>query len=144
MPRHLDLADGDYQALGDFRFRLRQFLHFSEEAARSEGLEPHQHQLLLSIRSLCDPAGPTVGWLADHLLIRQHSVVGLIDRLEAKGLVERTRGGDNRRQVRVRLTAEGQRKLDRLSVAHRTELRTRGAELVETLRGIIEQLAETR
>jgi DNA-binding MarR family transcriptional regulator len=130
----------DYAALGEFRYRIRRFVHFSEEAARQEGLEPQQHQMLLAIRVLSETTDPTVGLLADHLLIQHHSAVGLIDRLEQRGLVERVRGAMDRRQVRVRLTPGGADKLARLSLSHRDELRSSGPRLVEALRALLERL----
>jgi len=134
------LSPEDYSALGEFRYRIRCFLHFSESAARAEGLEPQQHQLLLAVRSLEQPDGPTIGALADHLLIRHHSAVGLIDRMEERGLIERRRGTGDRRQVKVRLTAQGGAKLNRLSVIHREELRDSGPSLVAALSGVLGQL----
>ena len=86
------MTQADYRALSHFRFHIRRFLHFSEEAARAEGLEPQQHQMLLAIQALGGGEGPTIGELADHLVIRHHSAVGLVDRLTARGLVERFRG----------------------------------------------------
>jgi DNA-binding MarR family transcriptional regulator len=137
-----DLTDADYRSLGAFRYRIRRFLHFSEEAAKAEGLEPQQHQMLLAIRALKEPPStPTVGQLAEHLFIRHHSAVGMIDRLAERGLVERLRGEDDRRQVRVRLTASGWQKLRHLSRIHREELRQSGPDLVETLRRLLEQAA---
>jgi DNA-binding MarR family transcriptional regulator len=115
-------------------------VHFSETAARAEGLEPQQHQLMLAVRSLDGDEGPTVGELADYLLVRHHSAVGLIDRLAERGFVERARGADDRRHVRIRLTPEGERKLMRLSEAHRAELRESGPELVRALRELLRQL----
>jgi DNA-binding MarR family transcriptional regulator len=79
--------------------------------------------------------------LAGHLFIKHHSTVGLIDRLEERGLVERIRGSDDRRAVVVRLTPAGQRKLGALSVAHRDELGKSGPALVELLRGLLERLS---
>src|SRR5579871_225098 len=135
------LSPGDYSALGEFRYRIRRFLHFSEMAAREEGLEPQQHQLLLAVRSLEQAEElPTIGALADHLLIRHHSAVGLIDQMEERGLIERVRGTDDRRQVKVRLTPRGQEKLTRLSVIHREELRNSGPALVEALSGVLGHL----
>lgn len=134
------LSSDDYIALGEFRFRIRCFLHFSELAARQEGLEPQQHQLLLAVCSLQGADPPTIGHLADHLLIRHHSAVGLIDRMEERGLIQRVRGPSDRRQVRVRLTAQGQDKLQRLSVIHRDELRNSGPALVEALDELLRRL----
>lgn len=135
-----DLSPEDYAALGELRYRIRRFLHFSEAAAHQEGLEPQQHQLLLAVRALGDGEGPTIGMLADHLLVRHHSAVGLIDRLEQRGFVERVRCSDDRRQVRVRLTAEGDEKLRHLSMIHREELRGSGPSLVQALRTLLDRL----
>jgi DNA-binding MarR family transcriptional regulator len=132
-----DLSPSDYQALGAFRHHIQRFLHFSEAAAKSEGLEPQQHQMLLAIRAEEPPGGPTVGYLAERLLIRHHSAVGMIDRLEARRLVERVRGDGDRRQVRIHLTAEGKEKLKRLSSVHRAELRNSGPMLVEALAALL-------
>jgi DNA-binding MarR family transcriptional regulator len=132
-----DISESDYRALGEFRYQIRRFLHFSEEAARSRGLEPQQHQLLLAVRSL--PAGvkPAVGNIADRLQIRHHSTVELIDRLVSSGLVTRSRDDDDRRNVIVRLTPAGSRLIRELSVHHREELRTGGPDLVRSLEAII-------
>jgi len=124
--------------LSRFRYQIRRFLYFSEEAARAEGLEPQQHQMLLAIEASGEDGGPTVGYLAEQLFIRHHSAVGLLDRLEERGLVERTRGLEDRRQVRVRMTAAGSDKLNRLSRQHREELRKSAPELVEALRAVVE------
>jgi DNA-binding MarR family transcriptional regulator len=96
--------------------------------------------MMLSIRAAVEPEGPTIGALAEHLLIRHHSAVGLIDRLEEHGLVERVRGATDRRQVRVRLTREGEEKLKRLSAVHRAELRSTGPLLVEALHALLQGL----
>jgi len=139
VPESADLSSLDYLALGEFRYQIRRFLHFSEEAARLDGLEPQQHQMLLAVRVLGETAEPTVGLLAEHLLLRPHSAVGLVDRLEERGLVERSRGTADRRQVYVRLTPAGQEKLRRLSLSHSQELRSSGPSLVEALRALLER-----
>ncbi len=136
------LTHNDYVALGEIRFRIRRFLHFSETAAREEGLEPQQHQLLLAVRSLEGPNGPTIGDVAAHLFIRHHSAVGLVDRMEERGLIERVRGTGDRRQVKVCLTNRGAEKLERLTVTHRTELRNSGPALVDALGGLLHGLAK--
>jgi DNA-binding MarR family transcriptional regulator len=135
-----DLSLADYQALAAFRYQIRQFLHFSETAAKAEGLEPQQHQMLLAIRAWDEAEGPDVGKLASHLLIRHHSAVGLVDRLAAHGLVERTRGSEDRRHVRVRLTTVGEEKLARLASEHRAELRNSGPVLVAALAALLKDL----
>jgi DNA-binding MarR family transcriptional regulator len=134
------LSPADYRALSNFRYEIRRFLHFSEEAARAEGLEPQQHQMLLAIEGLDENGSPTISQLADHLIVRHHSAVGLVDRLEQRGLVERTRGGEDRRQVRVCLTKVGVDNLHRLTRIHREELRRSGPKLVKALRGVIDSV----
>ena len=130
------LSRADYGELSRFRFQIRRFLHFSEEAARAEGLEPQQHQMLLAMAGLEEE--PTVGRLAEQLLIRHHSAVELLDRLEQRGLVERARDAADRRQVRAAITEAGWEKLRRLAGQHRAELRRTGPALVEALRAVIE------
>jgi len=136
-------SPADYRALAAFRYQIRRFVHFSEAAARAEGLEPQQHQLLLAVRAWDGNAGPTIGNLAEHLLIQHHSAVGLVDRLAARRLVERSRGEEDRRQVRIRLTAAGAGTLRRLSTEHRAELRKTGPLLVAALGTLLEELATT-
>src|SRR2546421_20509 len=86
------LSDEDYTGLLEFRDSVRRFLHWSEQLALASGVTPAQHQLLLAIRG--HPSGPpTIGEVAGHLLLRHHSVVGLVDRAEQAGLVERRAGG---------------------------------------------------
>jgi DNA-binding MarR family transcriptional regulator len=136
-----DLRIADYRALGEFRHQIRRFLHFSEIAAREEGLEPQQHQIMLAIRAWDGDAAPTVGELADSMLLKHHSAVGLIDRLVERGMLERSRGEGDRRQVRVHLTPEGLDTLRRLSSAHREELRTSGPLLVNSLSALLNGLS---
>jgi DNA-binding MarR family transcriptional regulator len=142
LPSAGDLADADYRALADFRLQIRRFLHFSEEAARSEGLEPQQHQFLLTVRALSGSHGPTVGEIAAHLLIRHHSAVGLADRLVEHGLVERVRSESDRRQVRIQLTAQGENAVMRLSATHRAVLLDTGPLLVESLGALLRKRRE--
>ncbi|MFZ0089540.1 MAG: MarR family winged helix-turn-helix transcriptional regulator [Solirubrobacteraceae bacterium] len=115
-------TDEDYRRLLQFRDGLRRFVRWSEQQAAPAGLTPAQHQLLLAIRGHPDGRGPTIGDVADHLLLRHHSVVGLIDRAEAAGLVKRSQDLDNLSVVRLRLTAEGARRLETLSELHMEEL----------------------
>ncbi len=136
------MTDSDYRALAAFRYHIRRFLQFSEAAAKAQGIEPQQHQMLLSIKALQTEEGPTIGGLAAHLLIRHHSAVGLLDRLEKQGLVERLRQPGNRRQARVVLTPAGEDKLQRLSAEHRSELRNSGPLLVEALGALLRRLVQ--
>jgi DNA-binding MarR family transcriptional regulator len=119
----------DYETLAAFRYALRQFLRFSEEAAQRVGLTPQQHQALLAIKGFPGRDRLVIGELAERLQIRHHSAVGLVDRLVAQGLVERQAHPDDRRQVYVALTARGLALLEQLSAAHREELRRLAPEL---------------
>ena len=116
------LTDDQYRRLLDLRTGLRRFLHWSEAQAVLVGVTPSHHQLLLAVRGHHDRRGPAIGDLAQYLLLRHHSAVGLVDRAEKAGLVERVPDPDDARVVRVRLTAAGASVLARLSTAHLQEL----------------------
>jgi DNA-binding MarR family transcriptional regulator len=115
-------TDHDYQRLLELRTGLRQFLHWSEDQARGAGLTPGHHQLLLAVRGHPDRSGPTIGALADYLVLRHHSVVGLVDRAAAAGLVVRRADTERPGAVRVSLTPLGQERLQALSELHLEEL----------------------
>jgi DNA-binding MarR family transcriptional regulator len=122
-------ADGtitkeEFEAIAAFRYAIRRFLRFTETAARQEHITPQQHQLLLAIKGYPDREYARVSELAERLQMRQHSMVGLIDRTEAQGLVRREQSTTDRRQVYVHLTAAGEGVLYRLAMQHRRELRT--------------------
>lgn len=117
------VTDADYGEILAFRDQIRRFLHWSEAAARDAGLTPAQHQLLLAVRGHRGHTAPTIGDIAEHLQVRHHSAVGLIDRAEQAGLVERVPDTDDGRVVRVRLRRAGRRALDDLTVSHIAELR---------------------
>jgi DNA-binding MarR family transcriptional regulator len=116
-----ELSDSDYQRLLALRDGLRRFLRWSEQHALDAGVTPTQHQLLLAIRGH-EGGAPTIGEVAEHLLLRHHSVVGLVDRAELAGLVERRLDSDDHRIVRLGLTAAGNRRLAALAAAHLDEL----------------------
>ncbi|MGB8651604.1 MAG: helix-turn-helix domain-containing protein, partial [Mycobacteriales bacterium] len=97
-------TDEDYARLLAFRTRLREFDRWSRERAESQGLTSAQHQLLLAIRGHADKRGPTIGEVAQHLLVRHHTAVGLVDRAQALGLVERAGDDHDHRVVRLVLT----------------------------------------
>lgn len=116
------LTAGDFERLAEFRYALRRFLVFSEEAAKGSGLTAQQHQALLAIKGF-GRTPMTTGELANRLAIRHHSAVGLIDRLMAKSLVKRVPGSDDRRQVLLSLTRKSETLLAKLSEEHRRELK---------------------
>lgn len=124
----------EYEELASFRYALRQFLRFSEEAARAEGITPQQHQALLAIAGFPARDRMMISELAEHLQLRHHSAVELINRLEANGLVAREPDTVDRRRVLVSVTPKGDEVLTRLSLAHREELRRAGPQLNRLLR----------
>jgi DNA-binding MarR family transcriptional regulator len=133
----MDVTLRDYHDLAEFRFQLRRFLHFSELQAREHGLEPQQHQALLAIKGLPPGTRPTVGELANRLVLRHHTVVELTNRLESAGFVRRQTDPQDKRQILIELTSQGSAKLRSLSLAHRDELRVKGPELSGALRTIL-------
>jgi DNA-binding MarR family transcriptional regulator len=126
------LAQSEFERLLELRTGLRKFLRWSEEQARAAGLTPAKHQLLLAVKGHPEAAGPAVGDVANHLVLRHHSAVELIDRAEAEGLVRRDPDSDNKSVVRVTLTPLGEEKLDALSKAHVQEL----AQLAPTMNSL--------
>lgn len=112
----------DYRKLLEFRTGLRRFLHWSEGLARSAGLTPSQHQLLLCIRGHGDPDGPTISDVAEYLLLAHNSAVELVDRAEEAGLVKRVPDASDRRVVRLQLTRSGKNRLESLAAATLEEL----------------------
>lgn len=116
-----ELSDEDYQRLLEFRTAIRRFLSYSKKQAEMVSLTPTQHQLLLAIRG-SKSAGPTIGEVADCLLIRHHSAVELVDRAEIAGLVQRRTDADDQRVVRLALTRSGAKKLERISAANLREI----------------------
>ncbi|HEX4086114.1 MAG TPA: MarR family transcriptional regulator [Chthoniobacteraceae bacterium] len=128
------ISDSDFEHLAAFRHALREFLHFSEEAALAAGVSPQQHQALLAIKG--HGSRLTVGDLAGLLMIKHHSAVGLVNRMEADGLIVKNEGREDRRQVFLRISARGLRLLAKLSPAHKAEL----ARIGPALRRILTQL----
>ena len=131
------LTDRDYALLLLVRTRLRRFEHWSSERAAELGLTGSQHQLLLAIRGHRDPAGPTIGDLAEYLLIRHNTAVELINRTQQLGVIRRNHDPDDHRVVRLRLTAAGICKLEALAATHIEEL----SQLTSTIEAMIDDLA---
>ena len=131
------IRPGEYEALAEIRYRIRRFLVFSEASARDVGVEPQQHQLLLAIRGMPEGTPPTVGHVAERLQLQHNSTVELVNRSCEKGLVEKRAGAGDRRQVHLQITARGLRLLEKLAVAHRTELRKAAPALVEALMALV-------
>ncbi len=118
----LPLNHDDYRMLSDFRYLIRRFLKFSEDAAHGHGLTAQQHQALLAIKGFAGDTGPTVGNLAERLCIQHHSAVELVNRLVEAGLIVRTPDPHDRRKVMLGLTDAAENHLARLSAIHLQEL----------------------
>ena len=129
------VSPSEYETLAAFRHALARFLGFSEAAAAAAGLTPRQYQALLALKG--SGGTLTIGDLAQRLQIHHHSAVGLVDRLEALGLVRRTADADDRRRVHVAPTAKGELRVARVAAVHRDELQQTAA----TLRALLDRLA---
>ena len=139
MPPAERLSQQDYERLAAFRLALRQFVYLTETNARKAGLTPQQHQALLSIKGgYPDRAEVTIGDLADHLLLRNHSAVELVARLVKAGLVARAPSPKDRRRVCLQVTPQGETLLEQVSGRSLAELRASG----EMMRALL-ALAET-
>lgn len=125
----LGLQTADYARLASFRYALRSFLHFSEEVAARVGLTSQQYQAMLVVRSLAERTPVSIADLAQQLLLKHNSAVGLADRLVAQGLMVRERIPENRRKVQLRLTPKGEQLLGRLASVHRVKLRRIGPDI---------------
>ncbi len=116
-------SDKDYERLLAFRVRLRRFDQWSRAAAAEHGLTHAQHQLLLAVRGHTGALGPTIGEVADDLLVKRHTASELVDRAHALGLVERVRDVEDHRRVHLRLTEAGHEVVRQLTSVHLEELR---------------------
>jgi len=129
-------SKADYETLAEFRYALRHYLRFSKNAVETAGITLQQHQALLIIIGFPGREQVTIGELAERLQIRHHSAVGLVDRLEEQGLVERTPNEEDRRRVFIGLTEKGVGVLESLASMHREELRYLGPQLCSMLEQI--------
>ncbi|HTI68987.1 MAG TPA: MarR family transcriptional regulator [Candidatus Limnocylindria bacterium] len=135
--KSLQVTQQQYETLASFRYALRRFLRFSEEAAHAIGLTPQQHQALLAIKGYPEGHPVSVGDLAERLQIQHHSAVGLVDRLVAEDLVGRQPGRSDKRQVEISLTTRGEELLGSLASAHQEQLHQVGPELIELLQRLM-------
>lgn len=133
MPRRRN----SFEVLAEFRYQLRRFLNFSEQAARETGVEPHQHQALLALKGLPEGRKATIGVLAERLQILHHTAVELANRLEAKGLIRRARNRADRREVILHVSRRGQKLLQALAHSHQAELNSAGPGLLRALQTAI-------
>jgi DNA-binding MarR family transcriptional regulator len=129
----------EYRALAELRHRIRLFVREGDAKARAAGLEPQQYLILLAIRGLPESAEATIRVLADRLALKHHSVVELVDRLEQRGLVRRSRSRDDRRRVLVSLLPRGEKLLEEVARDRISELRSSGAALVAAIEALLEK-----
>jgi DNA-binding MarR family transcriptional regulator len=119
----------EYETLAAFRYALRRFIHFSEEAALAAGITGQQYQALLAIKGFPGRDRVTVGELAERLQLRHHSTVGLIDRLVTEKLALRVPSPADRRQVLIQLTPRGETVVEKIASVHRKQLKQAGPEI---------------
>jgi DNA-binding MarR family transcriptional regulator len=119
-----DLEKADFEQLSEFRYQMRRFERFSEQAAQAEGITPLQYLLLLHVKGYPGRSWATIGELAERLQAQHHGVVALVTRCEAIELVERRVSERDRRQVEVHLLPAGEKLLARLAALHRAELKS--------------------
>ena len=137
LERTPSLPDIDYHALAELRHQIRRFLVFSEREARAAGIEPQQHQLLLALKGLPPGLDQSIRVIADRLQLKHHTVVGLVDRLCAAGLVVRSRNQADARSIFLHITPKGERLLRGLSLAHSAELKSAGPALLAALESLL-------
>jgi DNA-binding MarR family transcriptional regulator len=123
-PARRGLAKADFEQLSEFRYQMRRFERFSEQAAQSEGITPLQYLVLLHVKGYPGREWATIGELAERLQAKHHGIVALVSRCEALGLVKRKPSENDRRQVEVHLQKAGETVLSRLAELHRAELRS--------------------
>src|ERR1700753_2469544 len=128
-----------YRALAGLRHQIRQFWSEGAHAARTAGREPQQYLLLLMIRGLPDGQAATIRTLAERLMLKHHSAVELVDRLETNGLVRRSRARDDRRNVIVSLLPRGERMLEEVARQRIEELRSNGHALVRAIDRLLDR-----
>lgn len=131
------ISTGEYQALAELRYRIRKFLREGDTVASAAGLEPQQYLLLLMIRGIPDGQEATVSTLAERLVLKHHSVVELIDRMEAHGYVRRSRSREDRRSVLVFLLPRGEKLLEQVAHHRIGELRASGAALANAIAALV-------
>lgn len=134
-------TDEDYRVLAAFRASLRKFLRVSEDLAHAVGLTPQQHQVLLAVRGYSG-GDPSVGQLAERLQIHHNSAVGLVTRLAKQGYVRRDASKLDLRRMHISVTPKGQRVLDKLTEAHRIELKQAGPDIALLLAELTREKAD--
>jgi DNA-binding MarR family transcriptional regulator len=100
--------------------------------ARSNGITPQQHQLLLGVAGYTGRGWATISELAEFLQGRHNAVVGLVQRAVERGLVRKTQSQNDRRFMKVYLTRKGLTVLDTISRKNISELRALQFEIMKS------------
>jgi DNA-binding MarR family transcriptional regulator len=135
--RCIKISRQQYVRLAEFRYQLRRFLHFGQEAAERAAIHPQQHQLLLVLAGQPKNAEVTVTTAAKRMFLRHNSAVELVDRCVDQGLVTRHQDAVDRRRSLLQLTARGEELLQALAPYHLQELEDFGPKLIEVLSRIV-------
>ena len=133
----------EYILWAEFRYQIRLWTRISEEASLAAGLPPQHHQVLLALKGFPGDQPPRIADLAERMQLRHHSMVGLLDRMEKQGLIERVPLGGGR-GVSILLTREGEQALAEVSRVLRPKLRVAGRDLIQALSPLVEPKAATR
>jgi len=142
--RQNDVTLSDYRALAEFRYQIRRYLAFGEQAIKAAGLRSRQYQLLLALKGLPEGMEATITNIADRLGIRHHSAVELVNRLEKRGFVKRQRSDVHRSFVFVRITKEGEAVLQKLVASRKADLQVAGPILAKALATLSKENARRR
>jgi DNA-binding MarR family transcriptional regulator len=143
-PRQHDVTLSDYRALAEFRYQIRRYLAFSEQAVKEAGLPSRQYQLLLALKGLPEGMQATITNVANRLGIRHHSAVELVNRLEKRSLVKRERSDVHRSFVFVRITKEAETILQKLVASRKGDLQVAAPILVKALATLTKENAKRR
>ncbi len=122
--------------LAEFRYELRSFLCFSEQAALGAGLHPQQHQLLLQVAGAPEEATLTIAYAAARLGLKHNSAVELVDRSEREGLLGREIDPQDKRRILLHITRKGEDILNRLTNEHARELNIMAPRLLAALKHV--------
>jgi DNA-binding MarR family transcriptional regulator len=124
------------RTLAEFRYEMRRFYQFSEQAALSAGVQPRQYQLLLQVAAAPERTTVTIAYLAERLGLKHNSTVELVDRSENEGLVSRSEDSADRRRTILRVTRKGHQLMNKLAGQHARELNEVAPRFIQALEDI--------
>jgi DNA-binding MarR family transcriptional regulator len=138
------MTEEQYRRLAEFRYHLRRFLHFSQQAAAGAGLHPQQYQLLQVIAGIPEDCSPTIATVASRMCLRHNSVVELVNRTIEERLLRKVADPLDHRRLLLQITPAGERLLDSLTEYHLRELDELGPELIKSLKRVLSLRQERR